>query len=222
MIRINLLPQAKRAVGHKAPTVTTPANVQAWAIGYFVAALVWIAALAGIYITYMGDLEQQQAANQALTSQIQQLRTRSAQLEEVQAALQKSRALETVVEELNKARTGPTRMLMELSKVLSPAPRGGPTIDPEVLEQMRRDNPLAGYNRGWDPRRLWLTSFQENDGNCRVVGTGRTNEDVAEFLRRLQLSELFDEVRLQKTESRLDPATQLTLIGFELTCTVRY
>jgi len=221
MIRINLLPQAKKVARAAAPS--TPANVQAWAIGYAVAALVWIAALVGIYMIYDGELEEEQAQNAALNTQIEQLRSKSSQLDEVRARLEASQRLENVVGELERARTGPTRVLMELSQILSPPPGGGPTIDPEALEEMRRDNPLAGFNRSWDPRRLWLGAFTETDGNCEMTGLGRTNEDVAEFLRRLALSELFTGVTLRKTEStQVRDLGGLTLISFQLTCQVSY
>ena len=109
---------------------------------------------------------------------------------------------------------------MELSKTLSRD--RGPTIDPQALERLRQNNPLANFNRNWDVRRLWLTSFEEENRECRIVGLGRTNEDVAEFLQRLSLSELFENVTLQKTESATDQGTGLSLIGFELTARVRY
>ena len=109
---------------------------------------------------------------------------------------------------------------MELSRVLSAG--RGPTVNPDVLEQMRRENPLAGYNPGWDIRRLWLESFQERSGDCQMSGKGKTNEDVAEFLRRLSLSEVFDDVTLVSTDSGKDAASGLPIVGFSLTCKVRY
>jgi hypothetical protein len=55
-----------------------------------------------------------------------------------------------------------------------------------------------------------------------MTGQGKTNEDVAEFLRRLALSEVFETVTLTKTEATEDNASGLSFIGFELTCRVRY
>jgi len=218
MIRINLLPTAKKAA--RAPAAAAPGSSQLWVIVYAVAVVLWGVGLAAIYIIYDNALEEQQRQNQTLERQIEQVRTRSAQLEEVRAKIEASRRLEQLVAELNRARMGPTRMMMELSKILSPG--GGPTIDPAELEAMRRENPLAGYNRSWDPRRLWLTRFEEENRECRMSGQGKTNEDVAEFLRRLALSEVFEDVTLTKTEARDDRETGLTFIAFDLTCTVRY
>lgn len=218
MIRINLLPQAKKAV--RAPVAAAPGSSQAWVIVYLVALVLWTVGLAAIYIVYDNALEEQQQQNAALDRQIQQLRTKSAQLDEVRAKIQASRRLEEIVGELNAARMGPTRVMMELSKILSA--HGGPTIDPQRLEAIRQDNPLAGYNRSWDPRRLWVAQFQEQDRECRIRGEGKTNEDVAEFLRRLALSDVFEDVTLTKTEAREDRARGMSFIGFDLTCKVRY
>lgn len=216
MIRINLLPQSKKQGRAAAPTTGSPV----WGFVYVIVLFVWTAGLGGIYFLYQGTLEEQQQANNALRARIEQLKQKSARLDEVRAQLERSRQLEQLVADLNRARIGPTRAVMELSKILSP--NGGPTIDPQRLEQLRRDNPLAGYNRSWDPRRLWLTSFTEENRDCRIRGNGKTNEDVAEFLRRLALSDLFEEVTLQKTEAVTDAGTNLPFIGFELTCKVRY
>ena len=218
MIRINLVPQSKRAA-----RASTPAGSgQVWAAVYFFGTLVFMGVLAVVYFAKDGELTEQQQANGQLTATITEIRSRSARLEEVQGQLAASRQLEEVVSELNRARTGPTRALIELGHILSIGESAGPTIDPAALEELRRTNPLAGYNRSWDARRLWITSFTEESRQCRMIGMGRTNEDVAEFLRRLSLSELFENVTLQRTEAKEDPDSELPVIAFELTCQVSY
>jgi len=219
MIRINLLPQTKRAVRTSSGGGSS-GSTNLWVGVYLVGIVLWGAALGVLYFMKSGDLEQQVALNNNLRAEIEQVRTKSARLEEVRAELEQSYALEEVVGELNKARTGPVRALMELSQILST--QGGPTIDPQALEEMRRENPLAGFNRSWDVRRLWVTHFEEENRRCRITGRGRTNEDVAEFLRRLALSELFDEVTLERTEAVNDTELDVEFIGFELTCQVTY
>lgn len=216
MIRINLLPQARA----KAKAGPSTGSGQGWVVAYFAAVLVCGALLAGVYFVYSARLEERQRRNADLQTQITQARTLSANLDEVQGKLKRSQDLDRVVGELQKARLGPTRVLMELSRILSI--NGGPSIDPQRLEQLKRDNPLAGYNPGWDGRRIWVTSFNEEQRECKIVGVGKTNEDVAEFLRRLALSDLFEEVTLTKTQAATDADTQLPMIGFELTAKVRY
>lgn len=216
MIRINLLPQAKRA----ARTSGGGGSANAWFGAYLVAAVLTGVIGAVLYFGVEAEVNEQRAQNTALEQRIQEKREQSAQLEEVQARLAQSQALEEVVAELSRARTGPTRAMMELSNILSTGEGSGPTIDPQALEALRRENSFATFNRSWDARRLWITRFEEESRSCRITGVGRTNEDVAEFLRRLQLSELFDAVMLQRTQSETD--TGLELIGFELTCQVTY
>lgn len=215
MIRINLLPQAR---GRKAAAPSGSAAV--WMVVYLVGAVVWCIGLGVVYFVYQDQLEEQQQQNAALQQQIQVMEQKSARLDEVKAALERSKQLEAIVDELNRGRTGPTRVLMELSNILSEGE--GPSIDPQKLERLRRENPLAGYNRSWDVRRLWLDSFREEHRECRITGRGKSNEDVAEFLRRLALSELFERVTLQRTEMTKDDEIELALIGFELTCEVDY
>ncbi|MCG8554054.1 MAG: PilN domain-containing protein [Proteobacteria bacterium] len=213
MIRINLLPDTVRATSGAGSGVV-------WGLGYLVVTFLWSVGLGVIYYTYSDKLTEQMAANASLERQIEQARKQSEGLEAVRAKLDKSRQLETVVGELQKARMGPTRVLMELSKILSVA--RGPTVDEERLVELRKSNPLSGYNPGWDVRRLWLQSFEEDQRECAIQGYGKSNEDVAEFLRRLALSEVFDEVMLEKTSSVKTKGSGLEVIDFRLTCKVNY
>jgi Tfp pilus assembly protein PilN len=71
-------------------------------------------------------------------------------------------------------------------------------------------------------RRLWLTAFSEQSRKCSIRGFGKTNEDVAEFLRRLSLSELFEKVTLQATSSATEQGSSVPVVSFELSCQVRY
>lgn len=216
MIRINLLPQAKQRKAVAAPSGATAF----WAVVYLVGAVVWCVGLGVVYFLYQGRLDEQREKNAALEQRIQVLQKKSNGLEEVKAELERSKQLAAVVDKLNRGRTGPTRLLMELSNILSEG--RGPTIDPQKLERLRRDNPLAGYNRSWDVRRLWLDSFTEESHQCKITGEGRTNEDVAEFLRRLALSNIFTNVTLTRTSLTEDKDSGIQVISFELTCEVKY
>lgn len=214
MIRINLLP------GSRKQSSASVGGTQGWLIGYLVVAAIAIVVLVFVYLGKKRALNEQLAQNQALQTEIDDLESQSANIDQVRAELERSRQLETVVNDLQRARYGPTAVLMEMSRILSAG--GGPTVDPARLEELRRQNPLAGVNTQWDPRRLWLTEFREEERECTIRGTGKTNEDVAEFLRRLTLSEQFAQVELVKTEGAEDQETHLSVINFELTCRVIY
>jgi type IV pilus assembly protein PilN len=212
MIRINLLPEAKRQV-------TAGGDAQLWGVIYLLASFAWGVVLFLVYLSGQSALEEQNVKNQELSGQITRAKSQTENLADVQAKLAKSKELEDVVTTLQNARQGPTRMLMELSKLLSEG--GGPTVAPEQLEAMRRDNPVLAYNPGWDFRRLWLSDFTETQGKCNIIGMGRSNEDVAEILRRLNLSETFDNVSLQATNASLDQGG-MAVVRFALTCEVKY
>ncbi|HEY6881733.1 MAG TPA: PilN domain-containing protein [Polyangiales bacterium] len=213
MIRINLLP-------HKRSAAASPAaGARVWGYAYLGAAAVWCLALAFVYFGLMSDLEQAKAQNAEIERQVKLVKDQSGNLEELQKQLEQSKKLEEVVRGLRDARQGPHRMLLELSAILSPG--RGPTIDPVKLDELRRSNPEAGITSGWDTRRLWVSGFEEYEPRkCRIVGEARNNEDIAEFLRRLALSTVFDDVVLVRTGVPRSGAN--ALVAFELTCKMRY
>ncbi len=214
MIRINLLPGARKQPGAPA------GSAQGWVIGYLVAAALLVVVLVFVYLGKKRELNEQLAQNQQLRQEIADLERQSANIDQVRAELDRSRQLETVVNDLQRARYGPTAVLMEMSRILSAG--GGPTVDPQRLEEIRRQNPLAAFNPAWDPRRLWLKTVVEEERQCTITGAGRTNEDIAEFLRRLTLSERFTNIELVRTQGVEDNRTHLVFINFELTAEVIY
>lgn len=213
MIRINLLPQKRAGTAQ-----STSSRV--WGYTYLAASVAWCVALAFVYFSLVSERDQALAQNVEISRQIAKVKEQSGDLEALQKQLERSKQLEEVVKGLRDARQGPARMLLELSSILSPA--RGPSIDPAKLEELRRSNPESGITAGWDTRRLWLTGFEENRRACRILGEARNNEDIAEFLRRLSLSQVFDEVVLVRTGLPRAAADSMSLVAFELTCKVRY
>jgi type IV pilus assembly protein PilN len=216
MIRINLLPQARRN------KESASAGTQVWGYLYFAAVFAWCLALSFVYFSLGSDLDQAAAQNVDLEQQLAKAKSESGNLQQLQAELDQSKKLESVIQGLLTARQGPSRMLLELSAILSPG--RGPTVDQQKLEELRKTNPEAGFTPGWDTRRLWITSFQETERACQIKGAGRNNEDVAEFLRRLTLSRVFDSVVLVRTGADMASTSKggEAAVAFELTCKVRY
>lgn len=213
MIRINLLPEAKRQVA-------TSGGSQVWGVIYLLTCFAGVVGLTLWYMHSSTELTEQQTKNKELQELIDRAKAQTQNIGEVEAQLAKSKELETVVSGLQAARQGPARVLMELSKILSEG--GGPTLTQEELEQLKRESPLLVYNPGWDVRRLWIDSFVEMNRKCSVVGFGKTNEDVAEFLRRLNISKVFDKVTLQSTSAAIDQKLGQPVVRFALSCEVKY
>ncbi|HEY6080830.1 MAG TPA: PilN domain-containing protein [Polyangiaceae bacterium] len=208
MIRINLLSQKKRAAERGSEAS------QVWLVAVMLVVLAEVAMLFVYHSVKAEELSDQQRKNAELTSQIEQAKRNVANHEQVKAQLTQLRAREEAIQKLQSARTGPTAILMELARVLTPG--RGPSIDPDRLAQLRRDNPLSVFNPNWDARRLWLTEFVEAQRKLRIDGKARDGEDISELARRLTLSSYFYEVRL------LPAAREADFVKFSIEAKVRY
>jgi len=206
MIRINLLAQKKRAEKSD--------GSQVWLAVVMVVVLAEVAALFVLHSFKAEELTQQERKNAELTSQIQQAQKNVANHEQVKADLALLRAREEAIQQLQTARSGPTAILMELARILTPG--RGPSVDPDRLAQLRRDNPLSVFNPNWDSRRLWITAYVEAQRKLKIDGKARDGEDVSELARRLNLSSYFYDVILL-------PATRENdFVKFSIETKVRY
>jgi len=214
VIRINLLPQKRRVERAKSE------GSQLWLGVVLAVFLVEVAALFIFHGLKNEELEEQARKNAELTAQIDQSKQSVAKHTEIKEKLARLRAREDAISKLQSARTGPTAVLLELARILTPG--RGPSVDPDRLNQLRRDNPLAVFNPGWDARRLWLTDFIEQQRKVRLEGIARDGEDVSELARRMSLSSYFYDVKLLPAKRERDAATGLDLVNFQLEAAVRY
>ncbi|HVU00181.1 MAG TPA: PilN domain-containing protein [Polyangiaceae bacterium] len=213
MIKINLLPQKRRAQ-------KTAEGSQLWAV-----AVVLLVALEAVgFFVYHGnkkeELTAQRRKNAELEEQISQAKNSVKAHADVKAQLERLRAREDAISKLQSARTGPTAVLLELARMMTPG--RGPSVDPERLNQLRRENPLAVYNPGWDARRLWLAKYVENLRQVRLEGLARDGEDVSELARRMALSSYFTDVRLLPAKKTHSSESGLDLVQFQLEAKARY
>lgn len=212
MIRVNLLSQ-------KRDTRAAPQQSQAWLLAILGAIVLEVIGLFLFHQAKLEELAQQTAQNKQLESQIDGIKKLVANHEEVKAALVQLRAREDSIAELQSGRSGPTAVLLELAQILTPSK--GPTANPDTLAQLRKDNPLAVYNPGWDTRRLWLTGYIETQRVVRVEGVARDGNDVYELAQRLKLSVYFYDVELLPGK-RDSSASKVDLVNFALQMKVRY
>lgn len=224
MIRVNLLPQ-KRAVRRRgeAPgdgTMVGGGESQAWLAFVLGAVLLEVIVLLFVYKTKQDTLATVQRKNTEIKANIDAINREIANHAAIKAELKELRDREEAIQKLQGARTGPTATMLELSRIMTPG--RGPTVDRDKLEQLKRDNPSAVPNMNWDPRRLWLISYKEQDRIVRLTGYARDGEDVSEFLRRLTLSDYFYDVRLLPAVKSVDQNTKLELVKFEMSAKVRY
>jgi type IV pilus assembly protein PilN len=215
MIRVNLLPGKREAQKRSAA-----AEGQSWVLLVAAFLLVEVVALFIAYRVKNKDLVDLKNKNQAIEADSEQIKKQISDHEKIKADLKELRDREDAITKLQSARTGPTNAMLELTRILSPG--RGPTIERDKLEQLRRDNPLAVFNANWDTKRLWLSNYSEADRVVKITGFARDGEDVSEFLRRMSLSDYFNDVQLLPAQKALDPETKLELVKFQLSAKARY
>lgn len=215
MIRINLLPQ-KRAAGRAAGSEAS----QTWLLVVVGVLLVQILGLWIFHSWKADELTQQNQKNNELQNKISDIKAIVANHQEVKDALAVLRKREDAIAKLQAARSGPTAILLELSRVLTQG--RGPTVDADRLQALKKDNPLAVFSPTWDTRRVWLTGYNESERTLRLEGFARDGNDVSELAQRLRLSVYFFDVAILPGKKELDKETKLELIKFALQMKVRY
>lgn len=213
MIRINLLPQKRVRAG-------APEASQKWLIAVLVIVLLEVVGLFLFHEWKNDELVQQNQKNNELQAKISEIKALVANHEEVKKSLAVLRQREDAIAKLQAARSGPTAILLELSRILTQG--RGPTVEPDRLAALKKDNPLAVYSPAWDTRRVWLTSYSESERTVRLEGFARDGNDVSELAQRLRLSVYFLDVTILPGKKEPDKDTKLELIKFALQMKVRY
>jgi type IV pilus assembly protein PilN len=218
MVRINLLPERKQAKARSGASASEPGQL-------------WLLVLMGVLVVEVvicllvqgmkeSELTQAVAVNTKISNSIEDLKREMSNHDDIKAQLKMLRDREDAINKLRAARSGPTTVLLELSRILSPGK--GPTADRDKVEQLKRDDPQAVPNPNWDPRRVWVTSYQELERSVKIGGVARDTDDVSEVGKRLILSDYFSDVRLLPGEKYTDAETKLQLVRFDLTAKVKY
>jgi type IV pilus assembly protein PilN len=216
VIRVNLLPQKRGA-----RSAAAPVGSQRWLLVVLGVLVVEVVILFLFHKTKLDELTEQKNVNAQLSGKIEGIKKLVANHEEIKKALAQLRAREDAIAKLQAARSGPTAVLLEVAQLLTQGK--GPTADPERLQQLRKENPLAVYNPSWDTRRLWLTAYTETDRVVRIEGVARDGGDVSEFAQRLKLSTYFYDVTVLPGQKDSHGAGgKLELVNFALQMKVRY
>lgn len=214
-VRVNLLAQRKETTRR-----ASGEGSQAWLGVVGLAVLLEMGALGLWHASMTTDLKKAQQDNTATQAQIDKIKKDTEEHPAIKASLAELKDREDAISKLQAARTGPTAVLLELSRILTAG--RGPTADHDKIEQLKRDNPTAVPNTNWDPRRLWLTKYSELDRNVKMEGLARDGEDIAEFMRRLGVSDYFYDVKPLPASETADKDTKINLKQFAVSAKVRY
>jgi type IV pilus assembly protein PilM len=159
------------------------------------------------------ELARIEGQNNKITAQLKEADAKSKQIALMQAEKDELEKQKVVLDGLLEGQAGPVKMLDELSVMLTPV------SDPiqKLAQEKRRWNP------DWDPKRLWIMSFVESSRKLKIQGYARTNDDLAEFLHRLNTSKHFVEVRLNLSEMvELSAVPGLKLVRFDVDALALY
>jgi len=201
MIRINLLPikqDRRREAGR---------NQLLFGVALLILEIV---ACALLYFDTSADVNEQRNANDSIQAQVKRIEKQVTDHKRILAEIAEYEKRQEAIENLQAARTGPIYVMLELSNILSKG--GRPHINHDEYQEMIQANPTAGYDENWDFRRVWISGFKEKDRHVQLTGQGLTHEDVAEFMRRINLSEFFVSTELVSTN--LQPPS-IKLPGFK-------
>ncbi|MCK9523398.1 MAG: PilN domain-containing protein [Proteobacteria bacterium] len=219
MIRINLLPikQERKKEALRNQLI----------IGFLVVAVEVLI----LFIMFMGisdDIKAQKNENGSLDAQIKRIESSMAEHKEILKEIDEYIKRQEAIDALVAARTGPVNVMLEISRILSRS--GKPTIHNDRYQALIKENPIRGYDEDWDFRRVWINTFREKDRNVTITGQGVSHEDVAEFLRRLNLSDFFVSSELVSTSlavpkvktSGLELKNMDKVVSFSLIGSVKY
>ncbi len=219
MIRINLLP------------IKQDRRREAGRIQFYIGLVVLLVeALVCFWIhTNLGNkVDEQNNKNMSVKAEVNNIQRGIQDRKAIVAEIAKYEKRQAAIESLKDARVGPVFVMLELSKIISLG--GGPQIDNTRYQEMLKTDPTAGYEEGWDYRRLWIDEFSENQRKVSITGQGLTHEDVAEFLKRISLSDFFVSSKLISTDLSKPTIKSKTLaktvtdpvVHFKLEGEVRY
>ena len=197
MIKINLLPvkaAKRREQGQKQLLIGGR---------HFTVTLVGIIVFHGTQVSHLNDLREH---NTQLSKDIAKLKAEIGDYDIIKAQRDELIRQRDAIKRLEANRSGPTYMMRELSDILTPGK--GPTFNKEQYEEAIKRNPNVAFNPNWDTRRAWLLSYIENNHNVKIHGGAKSDEDVAEFLKRLKVSAFFSDVNWQQTKPEFDTQAQ--------------
>ena len=211
MIKINLLPikaAKRREQGQRQ---------------LLVGAVVLTIALVAVIVFHTAEaskINDLRASNQNTSAAIARLKAEIGDYELVKAQRDELIRQRDAIKRLQANRAGPVWMMRELSDILTKGK--GPTFNKEQYEEQLKRDPNAGFNPNWEPKRVWLLSYEEKSHAVKLKGAAKSDEDVAEFLKRLKQSAFFSDVYWQQTQPQFDSKINVSYVTFDVTCKVNY
>jgi Tfp pilus assembly protein PilN len=214
MIRINLLPTRKKTKRKKTSSTKIAAR-PILLLGF----LIFAAGMVSLYMWY----EQLEAQSVKEATKTRDLKQKVEELEKVKQTMEERERSQQILaqqnfifDELRYDKIGPPGALLFMSYILSK------TEDNSFNAQELQSQEDNGWNVSWDPARLWVTSFVEEDKVIEIKGEAMEHEDVTEFYRRLDSSIYFYDVAPDVQELHFAEKLNLRYVSFKVLCKLNY
>jgi type IV pilus assembly protein PilN len=166
------------------------------------------------------ELAELTARNTELDNAIKRLKAEMGDYDDIKRQREDLLRQSDAIRRLKANRSGPVWMMREISDILTLGK--GPTIDKAAYEEKLKTDPNAGFNSNWEPKRVWLVDYTERAQSVTIKGAAKSDEDVAEFLKRLKQSAFFSNVYWQQTQPQFDSKLNVAYVTFDVTCKVNY
>ncbi|MBK9073020.1 MAG: PilN domain-containing protein [Myxococcales bacterium] len=213
MIRINLLSQKR---------VRKPASggQKQIVIGFAALVGVLVVAYAISYRPAQSDLATLEENKGKLEADNGQKRGRLANFQQEKDAVAEIEKRAASIELLANARSAPANFMHELSEILTPGRQ--PTMDKRTAKLVSEGDPNRSFSLDWDPKHVWIESFEETKGKFKLNGFAQSKPDVTQFEKRLQASLYFYDVERENDERVSAGATGISYYKFSLIGKVVY
>jgi len=195
MIRINLLPY--RAAQKKE-------NIRRQ-ISIFVLAVIMIVGILVYYnMSLNSDIDALNTQIKNTKSMLAQVEKQARQVDEIKKAFDRLKQKTDVIKNLETNRKIAVQLLDNMTTL--------------VAEKVSVSSSEASADSDTKPvKRLWFTNFQENRDQIELQGIALDNKTIADFMSRLEASDLFMNVNLKTIKQQ--KINELNLKIFEIICT---
>jgi type IV pilus assembly protein PilN len=205
MIKINLLPRTQRKVrvGQRQLFV------------FLLLVLVEVGALVVAQIWKGDEVATRQKEAKVLADDVAELQKAVRDYDTLVRRKTQLQVQKQVMDQLESWRAGPVRIMTELSAILSVGK--GPTalpVAPKPETGEKQDSPR--FDQKWDPRRLWLEGVTEKNGWVYLSGRAKDHDDVAELIRRMEVSKVFAQIGKAENMQVSDRRLGMQVVRFSL------
>jgi type IV pilus assembly protein PilN len=171
----------------------------------FVLAVIMVAGILLYYnISLNNDIDALNTQIKKTKSMLAQVEKQARQVDEIKKAFDRLKQKTDVIKNLETNRKIAVQLLDNMTTL--------------VAEKISVSSSEASADSETKPaKRLWFTNFQENGDDINIQGIALDNKTIADFMSRLEVSDLFMNVNLKAIkQQKID---ELNLKNFEIICT---